>query len=87
MDLIKLTFRLADGGTETRLATSAQDIAALEARYLESIPGAVFCLKTTVQRNVSPARAFWVYQATALNFQAAEFRRERDRGPGRYKLV
>lgn len=56
MKLIKLTFRLADGGTTSRLATSATDVNELEARFLATIPGAVFCMRSVVEDDLAPGR-------------------------------
>lgn len=75
MDLIKLTFRTADNSVTTRLATTAQNIDDIEASYLATIPGAVFCLRSTAEKNISSDRAFWVYQAQMLNWTAATFSR------------
>jgi hypothetical protein len=70
MKLIKLTFRLHDGGNTSRLATSAQDIDAIERRYLANIPGAVFALRSVLEDHIEPGRAFWVYQAQKLDWFA-----------------
>lgn len=85
-DLIKLSIRCADGAVQTRLATSAQDVAHIEAQYLALIPGAVFCLRSILEKNIERARAFWVYQAQTLDFTAPIVARrpQRNRAPGRY---
>lgn len=85
-DLIKLTVRCADGSVQTRLATSAQDVGNIEAQYLALIPGAVFCLRSTLEKNIERTRAFWVYQAQTLDFTAPIVAKRglKDRPPGRY---
>lgn len=73
MDLIRLTFHKADGGPpETRLATSQQNVTQIVDSYLATIPGAVMCTRATIEKNIAADRAFWVYQAQALNHESAK---------------
>ena len=87
MDLIRMTFRCHDGSTETRLATSAQNVDDIAQSYLVTIPGAVMLQSQhVIERNIAPSRAFWVYQAQMMQLVAAPaFAKQRNRGPGRHR--
>ena len=73
MDLIRLTIRTINGESLTRFATTAQDIDAIEARYLKTIKGAVFALRSTTEKNISAHRAAWLYQAQSIDWYCSRF--------------
>ena len=83
MDLVRFTIRTLNGESLTRFATTAQDVDAIEARYLETIKGAIDALRTTTEKNISRHRAAWLYQAQSIDWYCATFTRCRASSPAK----
>ena len=76
MNLVKLTFRLHDGGQAVRFATTDQNVDGIEQVYLRIIPGAVMATRATVEKNIDPKRAAWLHQSQMIDAYSATLRKK-----------